>query len=553
MNNDTIRNLNEGNATNKSNTVNNDMYKVEPDKGNSFFTNNPKISIAAGAVALGMVGTGVVLMANDDTPSSSKGAKTNANKADSKIEDHKAEETAKETTADAAETTKQATTEATVAANDIHPETVSQTAETQANAETAANRHGILAGSSDVTTDTQAIVEEELILTPELHVANNNVMLANFQNVPFIKVEAEDFNEAFAQAREQLGAGGAFEFDGVIYATYTQNEWQELTPHEQGEFQARAMDTYSKFPEGNVETQQAETGQIILAQVDDIPFVDVMADSFEDAFELARNEVGPGGAFLFENRLYATYTSEEWNNLPVNEQIAFQSNAVDTYHKWELANAEMEKTPITDDIHTGGHGPIHFAEVDADTFSEAFAQAREQVGPGGAFEWHGKIYGTYLADEWAMMTAEQKSAFQADVARSLDSDYHIPANGYARNDFPTDSVIETEFPEDPFEPYNPEFQVIGLESVMTEAGPMNFAGLTVDNDPLMLIDVDNDGVFDLAIHDDNYDGLIDETEIHDLSEANITIGDLADMDSSYMARNDYPEDYYTEDDNIMPV
>ena len=34
------------------------------------------------------------------------------------------------------------------------------------------------------------------------------------------------------------------------------------------------------------------------------------------------------------------------------------------------------------------------------TFAEAFQSARAQVGPGGVFEWHGGVYGTYTADEW---------------------------------------------------------------------------------------------------------------------------------------------------------
>lgn len=45
------------------------------------------------------------------------------------------------------------------------------------------------------------------------------------------------------------------------------------------------------------------------------------------------------------------------------------------------------------------------------TFAEAFQSARAQVGPGGVFEWHGGVYGTYTADEWNAMSAEDKAAF----------------------------------------------------------------------------------------------------------------------------------------------
>ena len=45
------------------------------------------------------------------------------------------------------------------------------------------------------------------------------------------------------------------------------------------------------------------------------------------------------------------------------------------------------------------------------SFGEAFAAARAEVGPGGVFHWHGGVYGTYYADEWNAMTAEQKNDF----------------------------------------------------------------------------------------------------------------------------------------------
>lgn len=65
---------------------------------------------------------------------------------------------------------------------------------------------------------------------------------------------------------------------------------------------------------------------------------------------------------------------------------------------------------------------IQFATVNADSFNEAFAQARAQVGPGGAFEWHGQIYGTYYETEWNAMSDAEKEAFTAN------------AMGYAHHD-----------------------------------------------------------------------------------------------------------------------
>ena len=50
------------------------------------------------------------------------------------------------------------------------------------------------------------------------------------------------------------------------------------------------------------------------------------------------------------------------------------------------------------------------------SFSEAFAAARAEVGPGGVFHWHGGIFNTYYAEEWNAMTDAEKHDF-AELVR----------------------------------------------------------------------------------------------------------------------------------------
>lgn len=60
------------------------------------------------------------------------------------------------------------------------------------------------------------------------------------------------------------------------------------------------------------------------------------------------------------------------------------------------------------------------------SFSEAFAAARAEVGPGGAFEWHGQVYGTFLADEWNDMTQAQREEFGSHFSwNQHTSDYTV--------------------------------------------------------------------------------------------------------------------------------
>ena len=51
-----------------------------------------------------------------------------------------------------------------------------------------------------------------------------------------------------------------------------------------------------------------------------------------------------------------------------------------------------------------GEIPVASSVSDEMSFSEAFAAAREEVGPGGVFEWNGNVYNTYYADEWENMS-----------------------------------------------------------------------------------------------------------------------------------------------------
>lgn len=68
------------------------------------------------------------------------------------------------------------------------------------------------------------------------------------------------------------------------------------------------------------------------------------------------------------------------------------------------------------------------------SFSEAFAQARAEVGPGGVFYWHGGLYNTYYVDEWNAMTPAERAEFAQQVPVA------VPATKLV--DLPTDDAPE---------------------------------------------------------------------------------------------------------------
>lgn len=177
------------------------------------------------------------------------------------------------------------------------------------------------------------------------------------------------------------------------------------------------------------------------------------------------------------------------------------------------------------------------------SFGEAFAAARNEVGAGGVFEWHGQIYNTYTAEEWNNMTAEERAEFsdhfnwsqidhsESDVAQysataSSDvqatvTDDDIEVVSVTHNENAQTAEVQTaEYAEAGAEDYDVE--VLG---VVHEDG-MNIGGVTVGGEEVILVDVDGDLTFDFMAADANGNNMVDEGELVDIQSENLTVGDL---------------------------
>lgn len=81
-----------------------------------------------------------------------------------------------------------------------------------------------------------------------------------------------------------------------------------------------------------------------------------------------------------------------------------------------------------------------------------------------------------------------------------------------------------------------EIRVLGVEAVQDGHGRiMNVALVESDGDQALLVDVDNDGTIDVLLHDDNHDGNLQQSEIHDISGTGLDVADLCLNDDSYLA------------------
>lgn len=222
-------------------------------------------------------------------------------------------------------------------------------------------------------------------------------------------------------------------------------------------------------------------------------------------------------------------------------------------NKTTVAEEEVEQN-VTENIETA-NAPIAVVSDDM-TFSEAFAAARQQVGAGGVFSWHGKVYGTYYKDEWDNMSAEEKAEFQDSVDYdhiSVNENYHATSH-VADTDVAANNVVEDiprTNPNDNMQNDSNDIaeadidvHVISVEhNVNMNGNDVDVAVIEVDGHQGILVDVDHDGMVEGAIIDFNDDGQIQENEVSpDLSGSQIQMPQMSDGDL-YIAQNDDMPDY----------
>lgn len=239
----------------------------------------------------------------------------------------------------------------------------------------------------------------------------------------------------------------------------------------------------------------------------------------------------------------------------------------------EHVRVETIEVPDEQDVIVATDEGIRVAQVDDDlSFSQAFAEARAQVGPGGVFEWHGKVYHTYTSNEWDKMSAQERADFQQKVDyndvtdgqhnnyatsehhSSVHDDPNVHQTAYQQEDSTQSSGQQAQPTGGEEQPAGGDIHVLGVEVVDDgNGGQMTIAGIGNDaGDSILLIDPDNDGHFDLGWHDDNGDGQVQESEVFDASDCPYTADDLAQAaameNGMTYAYNDNLPDYSNDAD-----
>ncbi|MDE6427579.1 MAG: hypothetical protein K2K59_01345 [Muribaculaceae bacterium] len=217
---------------------------------------------------------------------------------------------------------------------------------------------------------------------------------------------------------------------------------------------------------------------------------------------------------------------------------------------------QEEAVPEPEQVILANDEGIRYAHVDADNFSDAFAQARQQVGPGGVFEYNGRLYGTYYINEWNDMTAQEKADYQSRVNEVAPSHHSASHESSSMAEHQEDIPSNGEYIS--AEPVDGEIRVLGVEAIETEDGPMHIGLVEIEGERVLLADIDNDGRIDFVAHDDNGDGQIQDGEIFQVPDGtDLTIEELmqaqAAQEGGFYASYDEGPDYVSDADSIMSV
>lgn len=259
--------------------------------------------------------------------------------------------------------------------------------------------------------------------------------------------------------------------------------------------------------------------------------------------------LGTSAAMAADDIIAASVAKND-EDAEVTAEVMPEDNAEQTTQE-EVAEetaTSVQEAPSEQDAIIATDEGLHVAHVDDSlTFSQAFAEARAQVGAGGLFEWHGKVYGTFYKTEWNDMSASERADWQSkvdydDVLGSDDASAATESHTVVEHivtvqvQTPQESLVAA-VPEDgtyidegtteTAADEDNEVHVVGVAVHDNGHGGMaTIAGLQTGDDMAVVIDVDSDGSIDIVGFDENQNGQFEAGELHAVSDAPFTTGDV---------------------------
>lgn len=214
-----------------------------------------------------------------------------------------------------------------------------------------------------------------------------------------------------------------------------------------------------------------------------------------------------------------------------------------------------------------GYAPMASNVNDDMSFNEAFAAARAEVGPGGVFEWHGGLYGTYYASEWNAMDDAARNEYYNTVPWHSASHHHTAHNTTSTvESHHTETVINHGGREDENdeiidggdggggETADADIEIIGVEHANLDGEHDSIIGAaSVDGQAVYFVDIDGtDDQFDVMIADLNGNSEIEENEVFDITDQNMSVSHFEQLAnaSSNGSSEDNLDNMYANNDTL---
>lgn len=199
---------------------------------------------------------------------------------------------------------------------------------------------------------------------------------------------------------------------------------------------------------------------------------------------------------------------------------------------------------------------------DSMSFKHAFETARAELGTDGLFHWRGNIYSTCTAEEWKAKSVDEKDqvaqqvqemtkATDVEAKDILDNaqvendiknseDVQI-AEGVASDDVATATIV-TDESKSSSETDDDDVRVIGYGDIdLANGHTVTVEELEINGQRVAIIDVDKDGVGDIAMSDINHNNQPDDGEVIDLHTGDaISFGDQASYDETDISADFMP-------------
>ena len=193
-----------------------------------------------------------------------------------------------------------------------------------------------------------------------------------------------------------------------------------------------------------------------------------------------------------------------------------------------ISNPDPDAPPMPEPADFNGEEvPIALGVNNDMLFDEAFTAARQEVGPGGVFAWHGHTYGTYYVNEWQGFSDEYRQAFGdyhykielepyvADAPQLVESalaDADAPSTEIPQredadtaDDFAPDEILV--IPDDEY-----DVSILNIAPVEMEGDEVNVISTGIDGQDVVLVDANLDDMYDVTVVDDN--GELDDISIY---------------------------------------